>query len=68
MAIAHPGSDLALESGADAADPDRIIDDVIRAGLANRDRRKTGHKSLPVDSRYPLARRLSQSWAGGSGT
>src|SRR5262249_3563643 len=53
MAIAHPGSDLALESGADAAYPDRIIDDVIRPGLTNGDRRKSGHKSLPVDSRYP---------------
>jgi hypothetical protein len=60
VAIPHPGSDLALESGADAGDPDRIIDEVIRPGLTNGDRRKSGHKTLPWIA-VPLAGRHRQS-------
>jgi hypothetical protein len=47
VAVAHAGGELALESGADAAGSDRIIDDVVGPGLADGYRRKPGHQNLP---------------------
>jgi hypothetical protein len=53
MAVAHPGGELALESGADSTGSDRIIDDVVGPGLADGYRRKPGHQSLPVGVAFP---------------
>jgi hypothetical protein len=47
VAIPYPGSEHPLEPGTDATDLDRIIDEVVRLGLADGDLRKTGHGTSP---------------------
>ena len=47
MAISYPGSEYPLEPGTDTTDLDRIIDEVVRPGLADGDLRKTGHGTSP---------------------
>jgi len=46
--IAHQSNELAFEPSANAADSDRIVDDVVRLGLADGYRRKPRHESLPA--------------------
>jgi hypothetical protein len=43
VSITNSGGELTLEAAPDATDPDGIVDDVIRARLADGDRRKTSH-------------------------
>jgi hypothetical protein len=46
MAITYSGVELAFECGTDAAGPDRVVDDVVRPGLAHGEWRESGHESL----------------------
>jgi len=41
MTITHSGGELTLESGADTASPNRVIDEIIRLGLTNANRWKS---------------------------
>jgi hypothetical protein len=41
MTITHPGGELSLESGADAASPDRVIDEIVGLGLTDANRWKS---------------------------